>query len=104
MKYKASVPLSDRIEPLLAVDEDDDDGLGEVINQVAEALAALGFAIVNRQGRPLSGVSDERAVVAILEAYVAELAKLGRNEEAVIVTDLARRVGRLGRRPRFRPI
>jgi hypothetical protein len=43
-------------------------------------------------------------VVAILEAYVAELAKLGRNEEAVIVTDLARRVGRLGRRPRFRPI
>lgn len=90
------VRLSDLVEPLLKVPEGDDGELVDAVNLVAEAIAALGIAVTDGQGRPLPGVSDKIAVLALLRSYRQELARRGRTEDAVGLGDLARRIERVG--------
>ncbi|UEM25269.1 hypothetical protein JL100_034990 (plasmid) [Skermanella mucosa] len=89
------VRLSDLVEPLLRVPEADDGELLDAVNLVAEAIAALGVAVTDGQGRPLPGVSDKVAVLALLQSYRQDLARRGRTEDAVGLGDLARRIGRV---------
>ncbi|NYZ15732.1 hypothetical protein HL658_24590 [Azospirillum sp. RWY-5-1] len=87
------VPLEDVLEPLLkAADEEDEGSLDGAINDVAEALAALGVLIVDGSGQPIPGVTDERAVLGALATYGRNLAMLGRLDDALEVTELMDRI------------
>jgi hypothetical protein len=90
------VQISDLIEPLLRVSERDEREILDAVNLVAEAIAALGITITDREGRPLPGVSDESAVLVLLQCYRQHLVRRGRMEDAVGLRDLARRIAELG--------
>jgi hypothetical protein len=90
------VQISDLIEPLLRVSERDEREILDAVNLVAEAIAALGITITDREGRPLPGVSDKSAVLALLQCYRQHLVRRGRMEDAVGLRDLARRIAELG--------
>jgi len=90
------VQISDLIEPLLRVSERDEREVLDAVNLVAEAIAALGITITDREGRPLPGVSDKSAVLALLQCYRQHLVRRGRMEDAVGLRDLARRIAELG--------
>ena len=90
------VQISDLIEPLLRVSERDQREVLDAVNLVAEAIAALGITITDREGRPLPGVSDKSAVLALLQCYRQHLVRRGRMEDAVGLRDLARRIAELG--------
>jgi hypothetical protein len=86
------VRTSDLIEPLLNAAEMDDMRLRHAINLVAEAMAALNVTFQDERGRPVPGVTDEMAVLALLQLHYRELAGVGRLDEAVAVTELADRI------------
>ncbi|WP_029011232.1 hypothetical protein [Azospirillum halopraeferens] len=92
--------LADVLEPVLCVAEDDEGELVQAVNDVAEALAALGVLIVDRAGQPVHGVSDERAVIGALAAYAKGLAHGGRLDDAVSVGELIDRIDQLRYRPK----
>jgi len=89
------VQISDLIEPLLRASERDDREVLDAVNLVAEAIAALGIAVVDREGRPLPGVSDKGAVLALLRCYRQHLVRQGQMEDAINLGDLARRIAGL---------
>lgn len=94
------VPLEDVLEPILkAAEREDDPSLDAAINDVAEALAALGVLIVDANGQPIPGVTDERAVLGALATYGRTLAMLGRLDDALEVTELMDRIDRRQRHP-----
>lgn len=90
--------LADVLEPVLGVAEDEERELVQAVNDVAEALAALGVLIVDRAGQPVHGVSDERAVIGALSAHAKGLARNGRLDDAVAVGELIDRIEALRQR------
>ena len=80
------------MEPLLAASDGGDGEILDAVNLVAEAIAALGITVTDRDGRPLPGVTDKGAVLALLQQYRQHLARLGQMEDAVGLGDLARRI------------
>jgi hypothetical protein len=86
------VRTSDLIEPLLNAADMDDTQLRHAINLVAEAMAALNVTFLDERGRPVPGVTDELAVLALLQLHYRELTGVGRLDEAVAVTELADRI------------
>lgn len=100
MAEDGRVRLSDLLEPVLNAAERDDEELDQAVGLVAEALAALGVLVVEESGRPAQGASDEKAVLAALNTYARMLVRLGRMDEAIEVTQLMTRVGRLPGRAR----
>jgi hypothetical protein len=86
------VRLADLLEPILNARDGDDRGLLDAINLVAEAIAALEIILVDEAGRPIPGVSDKTAVLALLRSHRQELARGGQMEESLTLRDLARRV------------
>ncbi len=93
------VPLADVLEPVLNAAGSDDPGLREAVTDVAEAMAALGVLIVDGDGDPVPGVTDERAVLGALATYGRNLALEGRVDDALEVTDLMQRIDRLRESP-----
>lgn len=89
------VPIADLMEPLLAASDGDDGEVLDAVNLVAEAIAALGIIVTDGEGRPLPGVSDKSAVLALLQQYRQHLACRGQTEDAVGLGDLARRIAGL---------
>jgi hypothetical protein len=89
------VRISDLIEPLLRASERDDGQVLDAVNLVAEAIAALGIAVTDREGRPLPGVSDKSAVLALLQCYRQNLVRRGQMEDAIGLGDLAQRIAEL---------
>ncbi|WP_207459898.1 hypothetical protein [Azospirillum sp. SYSU D00513] len=87
--------LADVLEPVLNASENDDGALMEAVNLSAEALAALGAVILDRNGRPADGVTDERAVVAALNTHANTLMRAGRLDDVVEALQLAQRIGLL---------
>jgi hypothetical protein len=83
------------MEPLLGASDGDDGEVLDAVNLVAEAIAALGITVTDAEGRPLPGVTDKSAVLALLQQYRRHLARRGQTEEAVGLGDLARRIARL---------
>jgi hypothetical protein len=100
MASEGRVRLSDLLEPVLNAAEQDDEALDQAIGLVAEALAALGVLVVEESGRPAQGATDEKAVLAALNTYARMLVRLGRMDEAIEITQLMTRIGRLSARPR----
>lgn len=92
--------LAEVLEPVLNAAEDEDAALRDAVNLSAEALGALGAVILDRDGRPADGVTDERAVVAALNTHAHALMQCGRLEDVVEALQLAQRIGRLGEHPR----
>jgi hypothetical protein len=92
---ESGVQISDLIEPLLRVSEREEGEVLDAVTLVAEAIAALGITVTDREGRPLSGISDKSAVLALLRSYRQHLARRGQMEDAVALGDLARRVAGL---------
>jgi hypothetical protein len=89
------VPIADLMEPLLGASDGDDGEVLDAVNLVAEAIAALGITVTDGEGRPLPGVTDKGAVLALLQQYRQHLARRGRTEDAVGLGDLARRIAGL---------
>jgi hypothetical protein len=89
------VRIFDLIEPLLRASDQDDGQVLDAVNLVAEAIAALGITVADREGMPLPGVSDKSAVLALLRCYRQHLARRGRMEDAVGLGDLAQRIAEL---------
>lgn len=94
---RGGLQLSDVLEPVLAAGGADDGALSEAVNDVAEMMAALEVLIVDASGMPISGVSDESAVIGALAAHGRQLASDGRLEDALEVTELMERVEGLRR-------
>lgn len=91
--------LAELLEPVLGAVEEEDEELTEAITLSAEALAALGAVVLDPDGQPAAGVSDERAVVAALNTHAHHLMKAGRLDDVVEALQLAERIGRLGHLP-----
>lgn len=91
--------LAEVLEPVLNAAEEDDEALLDAINLSAEALAALGAVILDRDGKPADGVTDERAVVAALNTHAHTLMRSGQLDDVVGALQLAERVGRLAPPP-----
>jgi hypothetical protein len=89
--------LADVLEPVLNAVEEDDPDLLDAVNLSAEALAALGAVILDRDGRLADGVTDERAVVAALNTHAHALMRAGRLDDVVEALQLAQRIARLSR-------
>ncbi|WP_207479201.1 hypothetical protein [Arenibaculum pallidiluteum] len=100
MPSDGAVRLSDVLEPLLNAAEGSDEDVEQAVGLVAEALAALGVLVVEASGQPVPGASDEKAVLAALNTYARMLVRLGRMDDAIEVTQLMTRIGRLESRPR----
>ena len=83
------------MEPLLGASDGDDGEVLDAVNLVAEAIAALGIIVTDGDGRPLPGVTDKSAVLALLQQYRQHLARRGQTEDAVGLGDLARRIAKL---------
>jgi hypothetical protein len=91
------LPLADVLEPVFNAADADEESLRDAINDVAEAMAALGVLIVDAYGSPLPGVSDESAVLGALAAHGRALAGEGRLDDALEITELMERVEGLRR-------
>lgn len=91
--------LAEVLEPVLNAAEQDDAAVLDAVNLSAEALAALGAVILDRDGKPADGVTDERAVIAALNTHAHTLMQCGRLDDVVEALQLAERIGRLGRLP-----
>ena len=91
--------LAEVLQRVLNAAEEDDAAVLEAVNLSAEALAALGAVILDRNGKPADGVSDERAGVAALNTHAQTLMQCGRLDDVVEALQLAERIGRLGRLP-----
>ena len=91
--------LAEVLEPVLNAAEEDDVAMLEAVNLSAEALAALGAVILDRDGQPADGVTDERAVVAALNTHAHTLMQSGRLDDVVEALQLAERIGRLAQFP-----
>ncbi|WP_029010452.1 hypothetical protein [Azospirillum halopraeferens] len=95
------IPLPDVLEPLFAAADDGDAALGEAVTEVAEMLAVLGALVVDRNGDPVPGATDEMAVLGALGSYGRMLLDLGHTAEAAEVSDLMERID--ANRPRPPP-
>ncbi|MGQ9371548.1 hypothetical protein [Azospirillum sp. A39] len=95
------IPLPDVLEPLFAAADDGDDALDDAVTEVAEMLAILGALVVDGDGEPIHGVTDEMAVLGALGSYGRMLLDLGHTDDAAEVTDLMERID--ANRPRPRP-
>jgi len=91
----------DMLDPVLEAPEGDDDALEEAINEVAEALADSGTLIVDALGRPAHGITDEEAVLGLIDTYIRVLLHLGEVEEAAELGEVIERVDRF-RKTRMR--
>lgn len=87
--------LAELLEPLLSAAEEDEETLSEAVNLTAEAMAALGATVLDVNGQPARGVSDERAVVAALNTYAHHLMRAGRLDDVVEALQTAERIGRM---------
>lgn len=92
----------DILDPVLDAPADDDDALDEAINTVAEALADSGTLIVDALGRAAYGVTDEEAVLGLLDTYIRVLLHLGEVEEAAELGDVIERIHRFQTRRKRR--
>jgi len=91
----------DMLDPVLEAPEGDDAALEEAINEVAEALADSGTLIVDALGRPAHGITDEEAVLGLIDTYIRVLLHLGEVEEAAELGEVIERVDRF-RKTRMR--
>jgi len=82
----------DILDPVLDAPEGDDAALDQAINEVAEALADSGTLIVDALGRAAYGVSDEEAVLGLLDTYIRVLLHLGEVEEAAELGTVIERI------------
>jgi hypothetical protein len=92
------VRLSDVLEPVLLAADDEEAELQRAVDMVAEALAALGALLVGPAGTPVTGASDEMAVLGALNTYGQMLVREGRLEDALGVTELMDRIRAIDRR------
>ncbi|WP_207461349.1 hypothetical protein [Azospirillum sp. SYSU D00513] len=90
--------LSELLEPVLTVLEGDEVALDRAINEVAETLADCGTLMVDALGRPAHGVTDEQAILIVLDTYIRELLHFGDVEGAADLGDLMDTIHRFGRR------
>ncbi|MBP2312855.1 hypothetical protein [Azospirillum soli] len=88
----------DMLDPVLEAPEGDDEALEAAINEVAEALADSGTLIVDALGRPAHGITDEEAVLGLIDTYIRVLLHLGEVEEAAELGEVIERVDRFRRR------
>lgn len=84
----------DMLDPVLEAPEGDDEALEAAINEVAEALADSGTLIVDALGRPAHGITDEEAVLGLIDTYIRVLLHLGEVEEASELGEVIERVDR----------
>jgi hypothetical protein len=91
-------PLSfpELLKPVLTVPEGDDTSLDRAINAVAERLADSGALIVDASGELAQGVTDEDAVVGLIDTYSRMLMHTGRVDEAADLTGLIDRIQHIG--------
>ncbi len=90
------------LDPVLRAAEDDDETLEQAINEVAEALADSGTLIVDALGRTVHGVTDEEAVLGLLDTYIRVLLHLGEVEGASELGDLIERIHQVRKRRKRR--
>ncbi len=101
--YPADQPsFPDILDPVLEAPEGDDDALDQAINEVAEALAGSGTLIVDALGRAAYGVTDEEAVLGLIDTYIRVLLHLGEVEEAAEMGEVIERIQRFQRRRKRR--
>ncbi|AWK84834.1 hypothetical protein [Azospirillum thermophilum] len=91
--------LAELLEPVLGAADQEDEDLSEAVNLSAEALAALGAVVLDPDGQPARGVSDERAIVAALNTHAHNLMQAGRLDDVVEALQVAERIGKLARLP-----
>ncbi|WP_042693942.1 hypothetical protein [Azospirillum sp. B506] len=91
--------LAELLEPILTAADDDEEALSEAVNLTAEAMAALGATVLDPDGQPARGVSDERAVVAALNTHAHNLMRDGQLDDVVEALQVAERIGRLAHLP-----
>ncbi len=84
----------DMLDPVLEAPEGDDEALEAAINEVAEALADSGTLIVDALGRPAHGITDEEAVLGLIDTYIRVLLHLGEVEEASELGEVIERIDR----------
>ncbi|HYE52378.1 MAG TPA: hypothetical protein VEB20_22470 [Azospirillaceae bacterium] len=89
------IGIPDLLEPVLNAGDGEDADLRDAVTLVAEAMGALGITVLRRDGTPVPGVTDARAVLHLLKLYRQCLSRDGRLEDAMALRDLARRVERL---------
>ncbi len=87
--------LAELLEPLLSTAGENEEALSDAVNLTAEAMAALGATVLDSDGRPARGVSDERAVVAALNTHAHHLMRAGRLDDVVEALQIAERIGRM---------
>lgn len=98
--YPASaerLSFPDILDPVFTAWEMDDAALAEAVNEVAEALADSGTLIVDALGNPAHGITDEEAVLGVIDTYVRVLLHLGEVDEAAALGDLIDRIQRVNR-------
>lgn len=99
--YPASadrLAFPDILDPVFTAWEDEDEaGMAEAVNDVAEALADSGTLIVDALGRPAHGITDEEAVLGVIDTYVRVLLHLGEVDEAAAMGDLIDRIQKVNR-------
>ncbi|HEY0836250.1 MAG TPA: hypothetical protein VGE72_20250 [Azospirillum sp.] len=98
--YPAStdrLAFPDILDPVFTAWEMDDGALSVAVNEVAEALADSGTLIVDALGRPAHGITDEEAVLGVIDTYVRVLLHLGEVEEAATLGDLIDRIQQVNR-------
>lgn len=88
----------DILDPVLEAPEGDDAALDRAINDVAEALADSGTLIVDALGQAAYGVTDEEAVLGLIDTYIRVLLHLGEVEEAAEMGEVIERIQRFQRR------
>jgi len=96
---ETALPLLDLLEPILDAPEGDESGFDQAIGDVAEALAMSEPLMVDAEGRPVHGVTDEEAVLWMLGAYGNRLMRQGAFDDALGVAALMDRVAEHARRP-----
>ncbi|QJE73180.1 hypothetical protein HHL28_08845 [Aerophototrophica crusticola] len=89
--------MADLLEPVLNAAEAGEPELARAVTLVAEAMAVLGITVARANGQALPGISDEKAVLYLLQRYRQALASHSQLEEALALRDLARRIERLER-------
>ncbi|WP_353861036.1 hypothetical protein [Azospirillum formosense] len=92
----------DILDPVLEAPEGDDTALDLAINEVAEALADSGTLIVDALGQAAYGVTDEEAVLGLIDTYIRVLLHLGEVEEAADMGEVIERIQSFQRRRKRR--
>lgn len=73
--------------------------LRNAVTEAAEDLTKAGVLILDRDGKPAQGITDERAVMGALATYAQELARKGNMTMAMDIGKIVDRVDRLQHQP-----